>query len=95
MNFTQFDPMALAAARQWRQEDCGDNRDRLERLLTNLPMAMEQELTERQRQILTMHFFRGMTVTQIAEPLGVSKSTVSRSMARATEKLFCALRYSL
>ena len=95
MNFTQFDPMALASVRQWRKEEDGDNRDRVERLLSNLPLAMEQELTERQRLILTLHFFRGLTVTEIAQELGISKSTVSRSMARATEKLFCVLRYSL
>lgn len=95
MSFTHFDPTALTALQQWRAEGSCDNRDRVERLLTNLPLAMEQELTERQRTLLTMHFFQGLTVSQIAEQLGLSKSTVSRSLSRATEKLFCALRYSL
>ena len=95
MSSTHFDPMDLAAMDLWQQDGSKNNHARLERLLNNLPVAMEQELTERQKTILEMHYFRGLTVSQIAAELGISKSTVSRSMARATERLFCVLRYSL
>ena len=43
----------------------------------NLPLAVEEELTPRQRQLLRMHFTQGKRVTDIAQELGISKSTVS------------------
>ena len=72
-----------------------DNHLRLERLLTNLQTAIGQELTQRQLEMLEMHFFQGMTVTDIANKLGLSKSTVPRTFSRPIDKLFRVLRYSL
>ena len=65
------------------------------RLLVNLPLAVEEELTPRQRQLLRMHFTQGKRVTDIAQELGISKSTVSRTLARCTQRLYRTLRYSL
>jgi len=90
-----YDPMDLAALRQWQREQQQDNRAQIERLLSKLPVAVDQELTPRQRQMLMMHFHDGMRVTDIARELGVSKSVVSRTLARSTERLFRVLRYSL
>ena len=64
-------------------------------LLVNLPLAVEEELTPRQRQLLRMHFTQGKRVTDIAQELGISKSTVSRTLARCTQRLYRTLRYSL
>lgn len=90
-----FDPIDIASLCLWRQEESGDNRERIRRLLSNLPLAVQQELTPRQREILRLHFTDGMSVTAIAEKLGVNKSTVSRSLARSIERLYKSLRYSL
>ena len=90
-----FDPVDIASLCLWRQEESGDNRERIRRLLSNLPLAVQQELTPRQREILRLHFTGGMSVTAIAEKLGVNKSTVSRSLARSIERLYKSLRYSL
>lgn len=49
----------------------------------------------RQRQLLRMHFTQGKRVTDIAQELGISKSTVSRTLARCTQRLYRTLRYSL
>ena len=95
MASTSFDFMDLAGLQNWKANQGGDNRQRLERLAANLQTAMDQELTPRQRQMLQMHFFDGQTVTDIADTLGVSKSTVSRTISRSIDKLFRALRYSL
>lgn len=54
-----------------------------------------RELTPRQRQLLRMHFTQGKRVTDIAQELGISKSTVSRTLARCTQRLYRTLRYSL
>ena len=90
-----FDPIDIASLCLWRQEESGDNRERIRRLLSNLPLAVQQELTPRQREILRLRFTGGMSVTAIAEILGLNKSTVSRSLARSMERLYKSLRYSL
>ena len=90
-----FDPIDIASLCLWRQEESGDNRERIRRLLSNLPLAVQQELTPRQREILRLRFSGGMSVTAIAEKLGLNKSTVSRSLARSMERLYKSLRYSL
>ena len=90
-----FDPIDIASLCLWRQEESGDNRERIRRLLSNPPLAVQQELTPRQREILRLRFTGGMSVTAIAEKLGLNKSTVSRSLARSMERLYKSLRYSL
>lgn len=95
MKNTRYDPLDKASLQLWQQGNREDNRQQVQRLLTNLPLAVERELTPRQRQIVDMRFSRGMRVSEIADELGVSRSVVSRTVSRATERLFRALRYSL
>jgi len=95
MKSTPYENWDGASFQLWRSAQGGDNREQMERLFNNLPKAMREELTDRQRQMLQMHFLQGMSVTVIAGKLGVSKSTVSRTLARSTDKLFHSLRYSL
>lgn len=95
MKNTRYDPLDKASLQLWQQGDREDNRQQVQRLLTNLPLAVERELTPRQRQIVDMRFSRGMRVSEIADELGVSRSVVSRTVSRATDRLFRALRYSL
>ena len=90
-----YDPIDIASLCLWEQAQSGDNQDRIRRLLSNLPLAVQQELTPRQREILRMRFTGGMSVTAIARELGLNKSTVSRSLARSMERLYRSLRYSL
>ena len=49
-----YDPLDMASLQLWARENQDDNRLQIERLLRNLPMAVEQDLTDRQRQILRM-----------------------------------------
>ena len=79
----------------WNRENAGDNSERLERLRRNLRQARERELTPRQRQLLELYYDRGMTIPQIAQELGVNRSTVSRTLRRARDRLYRCLRYSL
>ena len=55
-----YDPIDIASLCLWRQEQSGDNQERIRRLLSNLPLAVQQELTLRQREILQMRFTGGM-----------------------------------
>jgi RNA polymerase sigma-B factor len=46
-----------------------------------------KELPDRERRILQLRFFRGMTQTQIAEEMGISQMHVSRLLARSLAAL--------
>ena len=72
-----------------------DNREQQARLLRNLHRAMEQELTPRQHQIVELYYEKGLPVTRISDLLGVTPSTVSRTLHRAKDKLRRYLEYSL
>lgn len=80
---------------QWRLRNSPDNAERLERLRRNLRKAREQELTDRQRQMLRMYYDEGKSMTKIARLLKVNKSTVSRTIARGRRRLHQYLKYSL
>ena len=79
----------------WTRQNAGDNSERLERLRRNLRQARERELTPRQRQMLELYYDQGMTSPQIAGELGLNRSTVSRTLRRARDRLYRCLRYAL
>ena len=64
-----------------------DNRGERERMRRILIRAIRYELTDRQRDCLTMHYLEGMKMKDIAAALCLSKSTVSRHIAFAERKL--------
>ena len=79
----------------WERESAPDNREQLERLRRNLRLARQQALTDRQRQMLELYYDQGLTMGQIALKLNLNRSTVSRTLSRAKDKLYRCLRYSL
>jgi len=56
-----------------------DERSQLASLLADVP--------ERERTILTLRFFDGLTQSQIAERIGISQMHVSRLLARTLQQL--------
>lgn len=79
----------------WLRDQAEDNSEQLGRLRRNLRKAREQELTPRQKQMLEMYFDDGQSMVEIAEALGVNRSTVSRTLMRARRRLYRCLRYGL
>lgn len=79
----------------WLRANAQDNDGELLRLKRNLRLASQEALTARQRQLLRMNFEQNKTVTEIAQELGVNKSTVSRTLLRAKRRLYQCLRYAL
>ena len=71
-----------------------DNDEAISRLKRNLRLARQEELTPRQEQLLHLYFDEEMTMTEIARELDISKSTVSRTIARAKGRLERCLRYA-
>lgn len=64
-----------------------DNRAQIERMKKILTRAIRCELTDRQRDCLTMYYLEGMKMKDIARSLCLSESTVSRHISTATRKL--------
>ena len=79
----------------WLRANAQDNDREMNRLKRNLRLARQEALTARQRQLLRMNFEQNKTVTEIAQELGVNKSTVSRTLLRAKRRLYQCLRYAL
>ena len=89
-----YDLLNIAALQNWQNEEAGTNDERMYRLRKNLMTAVD-ELTPRQKEVVSLFFFDGMKVTEIGKELGLHKSTVSRTLKRAKEKLYRYLKYSL
>ena len=64
-----------------------DNRPERERTKRVLLRAIRHELTDRQRDCLTMYYLEGMKMRDIARSLSLSTSTVSRHISYAKRKL--------
>ena len=79
----------------WLRQNAEDNTLQLERMKRNLRIAREKELTPRQRCMLELYYDRQMSVTEIAQELGVNLSTVSRTLQRARNRLRHYLQYTL
>lgn len=63
------------------------NRAERERMKQILQRAIRHELTDRQRDCVTMYFLEGMKMKEIAQAMHLSLSTVSRHIRSATRKL--------
>ncbi|HBE15476.1 MAG TPA: hypothetical protein DCY72_04440 [Ruminococcaceae bacterium] len=63
------------------------NRMERERMKTILTRAIRRELTDRQRDCITMYYLEGMKMKDIADALHLSRSTVTRHIQSATRKL--------
>lgn len=61
--------------------------------LKRLLRVMERELTQRQKQILTMYFFEEKRPVQIARELGIHRSTALRTLRRAENRVRRFLQY--
>ena len=61
--------------------------------LKRVQRVIREELTDLQREALIAYYFQEKTMTQIAKERGVNKSTVSRTLHRAEDKLRKYLKY--
>ena len=61
--------------------------------LKRVQRVIDEELTQLQKQTLVAYYFQEQTIPQIAADRGVNKSTVSRTLRRAENKLRRFLKY--
>lgn len=62
-------------------------------MLKILRKVIEEELTERQREMITLYYFHKVNIPQIAERLGVNRSTVSRTISRGRRNIMEKMKY--
>lgn len=55
--------------------------------------VIENELSERQRQMITLYYFQKINIPDIAEMLCVNRSTVSRTISRGRKNIMERLKY--
>lgn len=54
---------------------------------------IENELSERQRQMICLYYYSRMNIPEIAEMLGVNRSTVSRTISRGRRNIMEKMKY--
>ncbi len=63
------------------------NRREREEYRRFLYRAIKTQLTHRQTQVMLLYYFEGKNITEIAQELGLNKSTVSRTFRRSLNRL--------
>lgn len=60
-----------------------------------LRVALERDLTPRQRECVQLYYFQGLTMEQTGERLGIGKPTVHRHIKKAKARLERALAFAI
>lgn len=82
------DSVAASLSFSTYQRNCGITSDELRWWLREAVLKeIEKGLTERQYELLTLYYFRGYTMPQLAQRFGINKSTVSRGLAGARSRI--------
>ena len=63
-------------------------------LARRVKLAVAEELTERQRELIYLYYIEEKTMTEIAESLGLCPSTVSRTLKRGRTRLRKYIKYN-
>ncbi|WP_040195831.1 sigma-70 family RNA polymerase sigma factor [Candidatus Soleaferrea massiliensis] len=72
-----------------------DSEVKREQIIRTVKQAIQNELTERQRDCLTLYYFGNQTVEEIAQRYHLNRSTVSRHLKSARLRLKRVLQYYL
>lgn len=70
-----------------------DNSNKRKAMIKIIKLIIASELTQRQRELCKMYYFDKMSMPQIANQLGISKSTVSRTIARGISRINDCVKY--
>lgn len=101
---TSFDEVDYETARQqynsWmsKQSESLDEfilRKRKIELISLVKKVIENELSEKDQEIVKLHWYENQTVTQTAATLGVDKSTISRRLDKINEVIYDKLKYAI
>lgn len=77
----------MAVEREYsRQLSAQDLREH-EELMTELQRVIDDNLTEQDRRVLTLHYDEAMTYAQAAQALGISTSAVNKHVTSSLKKI--------
>lgn len=84
---------SLAGFIKYKEQDQETNIIEYRKIIKIMTKLIHNELSNRQKECVTMRYFEKMQVCQIAKKLKIDKSTASRHISRAKEKLKKLLEY--
>ena len=70
-----------------------DNSQQMGRLRRNVMRALREDVTPRQRECMLLYYEKRLNMREIAELMGIDKSTVSRNIKRGESRPRRCLRY--
>lgn len=73
--------------------DAENNSELIEKVKRTMAKVIRNELTPRQRETVTMYYYEGKGVSEIATVLDLDVSTVSRTLKRARERIYTFMKY--
>ena len=79
----------------------GDNYDdhtnkvQLAKIKKALADVVQNEISARQKELIVLYYYKRMNIPEIADLLGLNKSTVSRTLSRARRKILSRLKYMM
>ena len=79
---------------RYNEKSNSNNSENLKNKCKILNLIIKQELTDKQREILNMYYFHNLNIPQISKKTGKNKSTISRSLKRAREKIKNYMQYN-
>ena len=100
-SFTKYDYLkAHEALSLWQAEECQDVEDYLLRerkaeLCRLVRKVVKNELDERDRLLVSLHWYKGKSKQEIAELVGVDRSTVFRRFEKINDVIYEKLKYAL
>ena len=89
----EFDPSLVGRLSSAAAERLSNEPDGGRAIIRALRCAWNTKLTPIQRKYMQEYYYNRRTMKQIAESAGVSTGTVSRTLARARNRLRDALQY--
>lgn len=76
------------------QEAAADNRAELKKMSVAVHFALRHELTDRQKCCVSLYYFEGRKIPEIARMLGLNKSTVSRHLKKGRAAMKRVVSYA-
>lgn len=75
------------------EQEAQTNTQQMQRLKRALREVIKNDLTPRQKEMVVLYYYEGMSMTRIAEKLNRDLSTVSRTIKRAKRNIHDRLKY--
>ena len=100
-SFTSFDyARAKKAFSAWKAQEGADLEDyitheRLRELQALIQKVIKNELSERDRLLVSLHWYKGKSKQEIAELTGLDRSTVFRRFEKINAVIYEKLKYAL